>query len=673
MSLFEAFGNELDSTTNDGTTVLQQFSSQIISAVKHALNSESSLDHSVSGAVFHRLFSAGCDSLLVMIETGFVSDPVALKRLLQPVILSEEDIPIVEFPTGEGGSLDSLVMKAHCVTEDPRSFPLFRLAKICFAANVSILTALGDTSQSTAALLASELGNGEKGRAIHSAAAAIDGYLLMTGRERRCGLTFKNISDLDNTVMDALVHHWPQLCASATASLIKAIKSSVDENEKSSLQAWLEQLKPIVFSGLHCSLDECGDWNAKSAALCIYTLRMMVKDHALFRSKSLSPHELQDAVNLVTRCISFTALGLSGPSEQSFSSKDGQLLVSQTCELLQDICQSYADLGADVFMLYESVVSPLVALQEGRLSLDSNKQRVISSCIRCSARLLQSCSMASRPQLEKALTQFTLSTLTDGSNHYAQRDDIISECLSLLQASFKNTTISNEEWGQVANFSASNDLWSAWILICSELPSGYGIKSSLLAVKRALGEKNNSNHARAISALRTTLQSASNDSVLVAAVLQCMGSEIFQLFRAYSLGTTCGTGDEADRAVICAESVKVILIAFQYLNSAPTEESKFVSFLSALFEVMAESVSFNGMPNHPSGKVGADETIGRMCAQVFVHIARTNPLAFKSTMAIVPPDRRVTLEVAVRADMSGYAAQRNDPAKKKLNLKGFVR
>jgi hypothetical protein len=152
-----------------------------------------------------------------------------------------------------------------------------------------------------------------------------------------------------------------------------------------------------------------------------------------------------------------------------------------------------------------------------------------------------------------------------------------------------------------------------------------------------------------------------------------MGSEIFQLFRAYSSGTTCGTGDEADRAVICAESVKVILIAFQYLNSAPTEESKFVSFLSALFEVMAESVSFNGMPNHPSGRVGADETIGRMCAQVFVHIARTNPLAFKSTMAIVPPDRRVTLEVAVRADLSGYAAQRNDPAKKKLNLKGFVR
>ena len=102
------------------------------------------------------------------------------------------------------------------------------------------------------------------------------------------------------------------------------------------------------------------------------------------------------------------------------------------------------------------------------------------------------------------------------------------------------------------------------------------------------------------------------------------------------------------------------------------EEGKAVSFILTLFEVLVESISFNGMPNYPAGKVGGDESIGKMCAQVFVHVARSSPILFKSTVTMMSMESRAVLESAVRADMSGYAAPKLE-TKKKISLKGFVR
>eukprot|EP00957_Ditylum_brightwellii_P107277 8185659-Ditylum_brightwellii.AAC.1 len=95
-------------------------------------------------------------------------------------------------------------------------------------------------------------------------------------------------------------------------------------------------------------------------------------------------------------------------------------------------------------------------------------------------------------------------------------------------------------------------------------------------------------------------------------------------------------------------------------------------FLAVIFEVLMTIVRFNGLPNHPSRNVGADDSLGRMSAQAIVHVARSAPVAFKSAMAHLSPEDRSTLEMSVRADMSGYAAPKSTaPTKKKLNLKGF--
>jgi len=154
--------------------------------------------------------------------------------------------------------------------------------------------------------------------------------------------------------------------------------------------------------------------------------------------------------------------------------------------------------------------------------------------------------------------------------------------------------------------------------------------------------------------------------------LQYVGCEVLQLLRAHTLHMLAGKGFDENREIVCAEAVKINVMAFQYLNSVSKEEGEFVSFILTLFEVLVESVSFNGMPNHPTGKIGGNEKIGRMCAHVFVHIARSSPMLFKSTVAIMSMESRAVLESAVRADMSGYEAPKTE-TKKKISLKGFVR
>jgi len=314
----------------------------------------------------------------------------------------------------------------------------------------------------------------------------------------------------------------------------------------------------------------------------------------------------------------------------------------------------------------------LVALQEKQIKPHVNYSVILSSCIRSSIMLLGDQTGEDRLRLEEALVQLSFSTLKDMADYPSElREELKEPCLSLLRSCVDKTALGAEEWGDIATYCVSNELWEAWSIVCSSLPPGTGIKSSIEALKAALGDlENKARSAGAIVALRTALHSyVAEDPSLVSFVMHHVGFEVLQLLRAYSLRLVPGESFDENRVVVCAESVKVNMIAFQYLSSTPPVEGTATSFLTALFQILVESVSFNGLPNHPSNKDGADESIGRMCAQVFVHIARSDPMMFKSTIAVMAADSRTILEGAVRADMSGYAAPKRE--KKKLSLKGF--
>ena len=674
VSLFRAFGSQLDTTTNDGASVLDQYLSQIISSVKHALNAENMLNEQVPGTAFHRLFWAGCDALVAMISEELIVDPVAMKRLLQPVLLKAEETPFVEFPIEDGTGKDALLMSSSHVTDDSRSYPLFRLSKLCFYAKISTQIALGEIQESTASMIAVELEKEELGRAIHCAAAAIDGFLLQDSSSAALpsGLTYKNRIDLGESVADALAEYWPVLCASAITSIVKAMIKG--ENNMPPLQEWLKKLIPLVVSGLRSSLPGdgtslLGKSSTETATLCVYALRLLVNDNAIVGDCGLCAAELGDIANAMTQSVIFDSLCLPDSpekSEQPPMAKGCHILVKQACGLVEDLCEQYSTIGVDASVLTRAAVTPLVALQEKRIRADNV---IMSSCIRSCQKLLKSHPDEGRSEFEKALLQLVLSILKD-----AIEEEMKAACLSLLQSCCNESTLSHEEWGHIAMFTAACGSWDAWAVVCSALPPGYGIKCSIDAIKSSLGDLQSCpRHANALVALRTALHSASGeDPSLLGFVLQNVGCEILQLLRAHASRIIVGQGFDDHRVSVCTESIKVNIMAFQYLTSVSAEEDNFVSFISTLFEVLVESIIFNGLPNHPSGKGGADETIGRMCAQVFVHVARTTPMVFKSSMTVIKPESRSILESAVRADMSGYAAPKRE-AKKKISIKGFVR
>ncbi|KAL7553470.1 hypothetical protein ACHAWF_016747 [Thalassiosira exigua] len=687
ISLISAFGSQMDASTNDEKSVLEQYSSQIMSSVKHALNSQSSLKDSVPGTGFHRLFSAGCDALYVMISADLISDPIAMRRLLQPVMFALEELPFVGFPR-EGVSLDELLMNSSHVTDDYRSYPLFRLAKLSFAAKASGSIKLRNIQQSTISLITSDLEKDEVVRAVHCAAAAIDGFLLedsQHGQPSFQGLTFKNVTDLDETVIQMLVDNWKTLGVSAISSMVKAVKALGNgSEERKSLQQWIFKLTPAILSGMRNSLSSLQYDMVKSpselssvsevAALCIYAIRLLAMESESVGNECLCSAELGDIANLVTEVV-FDILGL-GPGKQNVKllTKDHQLLVQQSCGLLEDLCHQHCTIKVDISILTRSVVTPLVGLQEKLRGEGAPETShgiiIISSCIRSSMSLFQSHPQEGRAAFEKALVQLVMAVLKDSSE---LAEEIKASSLSLLRTCCGSTLMSHKEWGQIANYSATCGMWDAWSVVCSVLPPGHGIKYSIDAIKASLGDlQSGPRHTAALVALRTSLHTANaDDPSLLPFTLQYVGCEILQLLRGHGVRLLAGEGFDENRTTVCAEAVKVNIMAFQYLNSMSEEEGKFVSFTLTLFEVLVEIVSFNGLPNHPSGKKGGDEAIGKMCAQVFVHVARTTPMLFKSTMAAISPSSKSVLEAAVRADMSGYAAPKR--VSKKISLKGFVR
>ncbi|KAL7470326.1 hypothetical protein ACHAXS_010551 [Conticribra weissflogii] len=701
ISLFHAFGRELDVATSDGTFVLQQFSSQIISAVKHAINSENSHKDTASGHEFHRLFAVGCEALFVMMRYGFITDSIAMKRLLKPVLVSAGEVPFSSYPSNGENIFYSISSKSVDIIDDPRTYPLFRISKLSFAARVSVAIELSQIDQTSASMLSDNLETHKVATAVHAAAYAIDGFLLQRCKsnlndesrytaENFTGLTFENRSDLDDSVEYEIVNSWPTFTAYAVKSLLASLQTSSSDDEiKPSLKEWLGKLYPIACSGLRRALSgterKCDSnltklHDSETLALLIYSLRCFVMEKEIVNYDFYCPHELSNIVQTLTKNIISGHLGLrdstKGVQHKLMSdSRDDyhDLLLNQSCMLIEDICRNLGHLPAKSILLTQLVLQPLAAAQEHQMEITNDNIFIICSFVRSTQSILENCSANEKATLEKSLVQLSLSILKDA--HFDIIEKVNATCASLLKTCCEQTCMSHQEWGRVVAFAASSGLWDAWTTLSSTLPSSVVITSSIKAVKSALADFNrSSNHTNALVALRTALQSASTDSPsLICFALQHVGFEVLQLLRAYSLRIISGNNFDEFRILVCTESVKINLIAYQYLNSASMEEKDVLPFLSAVFDVLVEAISFNGLPNDPSGRNGADENIGRMCAQVFVHVARTTPAMFKSTMTVLSVERRSVLEAAVRADMSGYVAPKNNSAKKKLNLKGFVR
>uniref|UniRef100_A0A7S1Z2J4 Uncharacterized protein n=1 Tax=Ditylum brightwellii TaxID=49249 RepID=A0A7S1Z2J4_9STRA len=720
--LIKFFANALDpDLAGDGTSILEQFSAQIISSIKHALSSQDSSDGPGNDNRTRLLFMSGCEALYSLIENNMVSDTVGLKRLLRLVLPTMDEIPFETYPSSKDERKKSLKTIKTSDINDTRSLPLYRVGKLQILADLWLSVDMSNRQDSAGSTLLKEMKPIEYAFASNCAAHAIDGACLEaatnehSGQLHASGITFANVVDIDRFTKMGLIQAWPVLAACSVCLLINFLGREETESERcDEINEWLKRVAPLLFAKLHDALKvanvdisiaqennsflstDVSTFNI--AAKCLHGMRaVMGQKKARINDTLYSEDEAEALIGAVTKNVILPSLGLcsdwgsevetqNNPEEKKSDVKSvapdiDMELVEQACGFIEDLCQSRFEqkskLGGDA--LIQSILLPLTALKEGMVTFDDDKNAaavIISSCIR-SCRLLTnpSCHDMEHGNFVGAMLQLSLFVLSQDK----MEEKVKIEASALLKDCLINMDIGTSEKCAIAQDLASGGKWEAWKIVCATIEDGSGIPSSLDSVREALEDLNSPHrHFSSLIAIRSVLQEAvAENAFLIGCVMHGVGSSLIQLLRAYGSRELQGGEFDKQRLVVCADTMKIIMITIQHLTSpgaaSPAfDDSESSMFLAVIFEVLMTIVRFNGLPNHPSRNVGADDSLGRMSAQAIVHVARSAPVAFKSAMAHLSPEDRSTLEMSVRADMSGYAAPKSTaPTKKKLNLKGF--
>ena len=214
--------------------------------------------------------------------------------------------------------------------------------------------------------------------------------------------------------------------------------------------------------------------------------------------------------------------------------------------------------------------------------------------------------------------------------------------------------------------------WDTWAMVVSA-DSGLAAEASLFIAQELLLEcLRNDELLPLLTAFRTLVQSSPLPNECTGRVICAVMGEVLYLFQAYGV-LQVPTNLRSHRTTVCADGMKIALLAIQQFSSDGTSDENIAQVLTLILQSCIAVIRFNGLPNHPSPHPGSsDPALGRMCAQAITHVARTAALPFKSSMGLMAEQDRVVLEFTVRAEMSGYAVAPAQAApKKKLNLQSF--
>jgi len=739
--LVEHFGDALDpesSSVMDGQsqTVLQHYSSQIASGVRHALTiSSSSGGDDISYEGLPQLYAAGCEALQVVARKSIISDVNVLKRFVRNVLPSVSEIHYVTYADARTKESRLRGNLSTSLTDD-RSVPLlFLVWKLRALAELRLNAMVELIPQPFAASLEQEARSGGVGAGIYAAALALDGARVLrdtcskkalcakAGLEQSsrmsssqpAGLTFSTFHDVDESVFSSMSLSWPFLANYAVSVLANVDDSA--EVEHDDINEWLDVLIPLLFAGLYdalnnisyepptsgalpapadvaiaglealCTLLEKGNNTLMTLAGDLQSILDLLKDKLILPLLKL-PSSWDDSDES-------TAEEVKGGETQSIISHTSNrlTLIAQACRLLETTCRARtasASNGTDSSIggtaLLQAFLLPLTALESGAVSLSGDDYGamdiIFSSCFRCSDILISEPhddigDGVDQRSLARAVMMVAVSVLTppEGSNTSLSKTN--DAATGLLMTCVTSALIDTPEKRQLSVTTAEAGCWDAWKAVCSELDDGFGLSYSMPSIIGILADWDNSDRQiSALAALRNAVQVSDQQDggSTIGIIMQAAGAEIVSILKAYGVCST-PQGGVSDRLRVeaCADSMKLIMVALQQLCSpGEAEEANVSAFLTVVFDIFTSLISYNGLPNRPSGRPNADPSLGRMCAQGLVHVVRTSPAAFKDTMALLEAEDRAVLEMAVRADMTGYAvAQSQAPAKKKLSLKGF--
>lgn len=664
--------------------ILDQFTTQIFSAVKHALSAPDGTD----AQAVARLFVAGCDSLFVVAETGLSSDPMVLKRLIRPIVPTFESTPCF-------GPRD-----APAASVRTESSLLVHISKLTMAARLFS----GSFEEKVGAALtkiSGELFPDSLAIAIQCAAAALDAARLLLGHgyslagsvllddddrvidQPEGGYLFRCAEDLSDSVKELVACSWSSNARFALKLLLSsAVTTDLPADKIEACKSWIQLLVPLLFSGiLDCDValrmnDEgvaMGWASTVSPAVikldCLQGLQCLVREcpAPLFEADWIQ--QIEGLLDRLLNSVLLPAVGATGEeatpgSPQQLNDKQ----VTEACQLLRHLVSTDSvGISRRPSMLI-ALLAPVNLLQKGDVDLSlPHASFVITTCLSCLSLLVSSGGAddaITKAMVDLVLTNVLKSGSTVPDDVKKAADDLLTTCLS-------QSAIQQSQKSRIACDLARDANWEAWSAVALA-QDGAAIGKSLEYVGEALRDANDpERQASALAALRGVAQSASAPGPIVGLLFHAVGADILAILHGY--GTLqVPSKAQSHRMVAFAESMKLILIGYQQIATGKSDEDV-AALLTVVFDAFLAVLRFNGLPNHPSPNAAGDPSLGRMSTQAIVNIARTTPAAFKSCVSQLSDHDRALLEYSVRAEMSGYvvAGQSAEAPKRKIDVSNF--
>ena len=371
--------------------------------------------------------------------------------------------------------------------------------------------------------------------------------------------------------------------------------------------------------------------------------------------------ELPSVISALSDIVILPSLRLS-PTIKSIVI--GEDLLAEACTFIQAVSASNVD-DSVITSLLLAILTPLDAAQQGIVIFDETKGAplVVISFMKAIESIVGKSS--SHESLVDAMLQLSMDVLSNPNSPKA----VAVGAESLLASCFATNGITPARQRMLARDMAKQGKWDAWCIVCGR--SQEALNTSIGIVAEALRDLTNfTRHSGALAALRTIVSTPTTNSTIVGIAMQRAGAEVIGLLKAHGTHAVPSKEAQSHRLSICGDSMKILMVAYNQL--APADESILTAFVTLVFECWIAIIQYNGLPNQASPQPGADAMLGKVSAQAIMHVARTTPAAFKSSMGGLSDHARAILEFAVRSDMSGYVnTNTNAPAKKKLDLKSF--
>jgi len=654
-------------------------------------DSEDSVDN--EGA--RNLFLSGCECLLLLAKHRLIPDVSSFKRLLKTIIPSKEMLSSSSYPNNKSDAVSALHIKPKSFVDNRTSILLPRIGALWAISGMYLSGELGSFQEKLFATLKQEISHTEGEIAINCAALAVDSCRLKgiyplgsdTGEiphEYKSALTFQNLKNVDDATKEALMDSCPTMACFSLLLLMKNLSEANENCEKNLiLKSWVPIVLRVVlvefYESVHI-IEGIDDHHTsiesalEACAHCLLVLRYFIED----AGNVLSIDEAQN----VTRCV-FKILHLSIPkfveeastdnpeefqgdysnSNSLLGNPDAVPLLSQACTFVECACRpnGLKEKAGTEFLIRE-VLSVLVVV--GRSEGLPLNMKLLNTSILSSYYLIQDDGMTA--DFVKGLLGFSLSMLGDIDKF--DSDAMKNSVYELIQFCLSSTFVSQAERIFCVKKMAECGNWEAWQLCVDGNTSA--LYPSLIHIGQALvDETDSSRHADVLIAIATV---AKNHQFLLPRIVSSIGAQVLNLFKSY--GSTYnqqkGSLDKNKRSLVCVNCMKFVMLTYQFMVSEADSHDEQI-FLAIVFDVLSTIVLYNGLPNQATTNADADPALGRMCAQFFVHVLRTSPVTFKACMGELSEKSRASLETSVRAEMSGYI--RNEPTRKKLNIKSFRR